>query len=179
MIRTFLALALPDPLLDLLSLAQHRLEIDQPVPRENLHVTVLFLGEQPVPVLEDLHAALETRTLPAADIRLTGLGVFGGDRPRSLHATLAADPGLAALHTRVLAAARDAGITAERRRFVPHVTLARFRPGETSAAMLARSLARHGPLVSDAHRVTEITLMRSHLGRAGASYDALASYPLV
>jgi len=178
MIRAFLGLALPDPLAHALTVAQHRLRLARPIPPENLHVTLAFLGEQPEPVLEELHHVLTARPLPAAVVQLTGLGVFGGDKPRSLHATLAPDPGLVALQGRVTVAARAAGLTLERRRFAPHVTLARFRPGEASAPALAAMLGAHGPLVSEPARVEEMILYRSTLRRDGSVYDPLAAYPL-
>ncbi|MCB1395750.1 MAG: RNA 2',3'-cyclic phosphodiesterase [Rhodobacteraceae bacterium] len=178
MIRAFLGLPLPDPLIHVLTVAQHRLRLARPIPPENLHVTLAFLGEQPEPVLEELHHALVARPLPAVVVQVTGLGVFGGDKPRSLHATLSPDPGLEALQGRVAAAVRAVGLGLERRRFVPHVTLARFRPGETSAPALAAMLGAHGPLVSEPVEVGEMILYRSTLRRDGSVYDPLAEYPL-
>lgn len=178
MIRAFLGLPLPDLLEHSLTIAQHRLRLARPVDSEALHVTLVFLGEQPEPVLEELHLALDGAALPRAMVQLAGLGVFGGDKPRSLHARLAPDPGLMALQARVAAAARSAGITLERRRFVPHVILARFRTGEVTAAALAAALGAHGPLTSAPHPVDRLILYRSTLRRDGAVHDPLAEYPL-
>jgi RNA 2',3'-cyclic 3'-phosphodiesterase len=178
MIRAFLALPLPEPMIHSLTVAQHRLRLDSPVPPENLHVTLAFLGDQREPVLEELHQLLDTRALPMPVLRLDGLGVFGGAKPRNLHATLAPDPGLSALHGKVASAVRDAGIALERRKFVPHVTLARFGPGAASAHALAASIEALGALRSEPHAIDMLVLYWLTLRRDGAVYDPLAEYPL-
>lgn len=178
MIRAFLALPLPDPLLHSLTVAQHRLRLDAPVPPENFHVTLAFLGDQREPVLEELHAILETRALPMPTLRLDGLGVFGGAKPRNIHAAIAPDPALTALHGKVAAAARDAGIKLEGRKYVPHVTLARFAPGTGPAPALAAAIQSVGAVTSQPHAVDTMRLYRSTLRRGGAVYDPLAEYPL-
>lgn len=178
MIRAFLALPLPDWLCAALGTVQERLRLPRPVPEEDLHLTVAFLGDQPEPALAELDDALARLILPAPEIRVDGLGVFGGDRPRSLHATVAPDPQLSALRTRVLSAVRAAGLEIEATRFVPHVTLARFRPGETRAATLAAALGALGPVALPPARVGELVLYRSRLRPEGALHDDLARYPL-
>jgi 2'-5' RNA ligase len=178
MIRAFLALPLPDPILHRLGMVQHILRLDHAVPRESLHLTLAFLGEQPKTQLEELHHVLTARTLPVPALQLDGLGVFGGDTPRSLHARFAPDPRLLALQARVAQSVRDAGIVLERRRFIPHVTLARFTRGEVSAQTLAAGFAAVGALTSQPLVPDHLVLFRSTLRRDGAIYDALAEYPL-
>ncbi|WP_323035537.1 RNA 2',3'-cyclic phosphodiesterase [Pararhodobacter sp.] len=178
MIRAFLALPLPDAMRNRLTIVQHTLRLDDPVPAENLHVTLAFLGEQPEPKLEEMHLFLTARPLPMPVLRLAGLGVFGGNAPRNIHACLAPDPRLTALQARVVQAARGAGIALERRKFVPHVTLARFAKHEVSAETLAAAMQTVGRVHSDAHSVPEMVLYRSTLRKDGAVYDALAEYPL-
>jgi 2'-5' RNA ligase len=177
-IRAFLALPLPDVMLHRLTIVQHTLRLARPIPAENLHVTLAFLGEQPEHLLEEMHLFLTARPLPMPVLKLEGLGVFGGENPRNLHARIAPDPRLTALQSRVTQAARVAGITLERRKFVPHVTLARFAKGEVSAATLAAGLQTVGALRSDAHVADEMVLYRSTLRADGAVYDAMAEYPL-
>lgn len=178
MIRAFLALPLPDPILHRLGMVQHVLRLTDPIPRESLHLTLAFLGEQPEPVLEELHHGLNARALPMPVLQLDGLGVFGGDAPRSLHARIAPEPRLLALQARVSQIARDAGIALERRKFIPHVTLARFARGEVSAQTLAAGFAAVGALTSAPLVPEHLVLFRSTLRRDGAVHDALAEYQL-
>lgn len=178
MIRAFLALPLPDALRHRLTIVQHTLRLENPIPAENLHVTLAFLGEQPEPILEEMHLFLTARPLPMPTLKLDGLGVFGGNTPRNIHARITPDPRLTALQARVTQAARDAGMALERRKFVPHVTLARFAKAEVSAADLAAGMQAVGVVRSDAHAVPEMILYRSTLRKDGAVYDAMAEYPL-
>lgn len=173
MIRAFLALPLPQALADLLVPAQAALRLPRPVPAEDFHVTLAFLGEQREDVLEELHGALEAMRLPAADLALDGLGVMGG---RVVHAAIRPDPGLERLQARVAQAARGAGIALERRRFRPHVTLA--RGALPDAAALAAGFARAGAVTSPPVRAGVLAMIRSRLRPEGALYDVLAEYPL-
>jgi len=180
MIRAFVGLAVPESLAPALVAAQAGLPVGRPVPAEFLHLTLAFLGEQPAPVLEDLHYALERIAAPPIALRLEGLGSFGGDRPHTLYASVVADPELSLLRKRVETAAREVGIALPRTRFVPHVTIARM--GKTMMAeeyaRLHRYLAMRVALSAGPAVVPAFTLFRSRLGSEGASYEALADYPL-
>ena len=178
MIRAFLALPLPESVIAQLSLIQQRLRLTRPVPRENLHLTLVFLGEQRHDALETLHMDLESLRARGFWLRLDGLGVFGGDRPRNLHARVVGEPALEALQARLQRAARQAGMRPENRRFTPHVTLARFRPGEGDPAALAAAIQSVGALEAPLFAVESYGLYRSHLRADGAQYDLLADYPL-
>ena len=178
MIRAFLAFPLPEALAHRLSVVQHRLPLPRPVPMEDLHLTLVFLDSQPEPVLEELHHSLAALSLPAPALRLDGIGSFGGAEPVSLHALIAPDPRLTALHAKLAQAARGAGIAVPARRYVPHVTLARFRRGEADAPALERALAALGPVTSDPWVPGELVLYRSVLRPGGPVYDPLAAYPL-
>ncbi len=178
MIRAFLALPLPAEMAGRLHMLAQMLPLPRRVPPENMHLTLLFLGEVPEPLLEEAHHGFAAiRAAPFA-IDLAGLGLFGGDRPRSVHAAVRPEPRLDRLQARIETAARRAGLAPEARRFVPHVTLARFRPHEADLPRLAAALAgagepRFGPLA-----VERFVLYRSHLGRTAAHYEELATYPL-
>lgn len=180
MIRAFLALPVPETLEATLTIAQHRLPIPRPVPRENFHVTMAFLGDVQEPVLEELHNALELTTLPRVAIELYGFGTFGGNEPDNLHARVKLTPDLETLHARVGKLVRRAGITLEARKFVPHVTLGRFRKFEVLPETLAKALGDYGALRSAPMPAPNLTLYRSTLRHdAPPLYDPLASYPLI
>lgn len=181
MIRAFVGIPLSDEVADALQAAQAGIPAGRVVPQENLHVTIAFLGEQPRPVLEDVHDALYAMRVPGFSLRIDGLGMFGGGRPRVLFAEVPSEPGLTQLRRKVVRAVHEAGIELQRERFHPHVTLARFGDGlrgEDAADMQAfvgrRVGIRAGPFA-----VERFILYRSHLGRAGPSYEPLAEYPLV
>jgi len=180
MIRAFVAIPLPDGVVRGLAATQAGLPAGRPVPAENFHLTVAFLGEHPTTVIEDVHLALQGIRGPAFSLSMSGVGLFGGARPRVLFAGIDPDPALSRLREKVLQAARGAGLRLDRERYSPHVTLARFNSGlKGEAAQEMRDFAarrmgfRAGPFT-----VEEFVLYRSTLGRNGPVYDELAVYPL-
>ncbi|MFN4058582.1 MAG: RNA 2',3'-cyclic phosphodiesterase [Roseinatronobacter sp.] len=179
MIRSFLGLDLPAPIRSQIVLQQFLLPVKDRVPPENLHITLLFLGEVPEPVLEELHLALEGARLgPRLELRLSGLGLFGKAAPHNLHAVVDPAPALMALHAKLAQTARRAGLTLEARKFQPHVTLSRLPKGSFLQHELEAALVRDALWRSDPFQVAELTLFRSTLRKSGAVYDVLAQYPL-
>ncbi|WP_353474966.1 RNA 2',3'-cyclic phosphodiesterase [Salipiger sp. H15] len=178
--RCFLALPLPEALLPALLAVQEAVPVGRAVPEENLHVTLAFLGEVGEAALQELHMELEGQALPGCRLRVAGLESFGGRSPRLLAAEIAAEPGLVALHGRVVRACRAAGIELERRRFRPHVTLVRFGAGLRGEAMarFERAVAGQVALATGAEEAEELRLVASTLTPEGAVYETLAAYAL-
>ncbi len=177
--RCFVAIAIPDHLRDALVSVQSRLPLGRPVARENLHLTLAFLDEQPEDRLEELHVELDRIRAAAFTLSLSGLGCFGGDKPRLIFADASPSPELEDLHRKVLGAARRAGITIARRRFHPHVTLARMRPGTGDAARIAAAISGLGDRPFPVMHVRSMSLFRSDLRPDGPIYDELADYDLI
>ena len=135
--RAFIGIGLTGEVADAVERLQAMLPVGRTVPRENLHLTLAFLDDQPEERLEELHYGLEAIRVAPFELAFTGLGTFGGDAPRVIFADVAACAPLAELQRRVTSAARRVGITPEARRFHPHVTMARLRPGAGNAARIA------------------------------------------
>ncbi len=179
MIRSFVALDLPDTVRSALAVQQFLLPLPRAVPVENLHLTLVFLGELPDALLEATHEAFCALRLPGVALELSGLGLFGGDRPTSVHAAAVACDPLLRVQRKIATAARRAGVDLPARRFVPHVTLGRFRPPPPEDRMrLERAVAMQGGFRSGPVPVTEFVLYRSTLTRQGSRYDDLARYPM-
>jgi len=180
MLRAFVAIPLPDEVVDALTGAQAGLPAGRPVAPENLHITVAFLGEHPEPLVEDVHYALDRIRAPAFQLTLDGLGLFGGDRPRVLYAGVRPEPMLSHLREKVLQAARGAGLRMDRARYNPHVTLARFNSGlkGEDAEKMRNFTVRRMAFKTGPFEVGEFHLYRSTLGRNGPIYEELAAYPL-
>ena len=177
--RLFAALPMPEDVQDRLDVLSHMLPLSRRVPCENYHLTLAFLGDAvPDDIGQAAHEAFEGIRLPPVTLTFRGAGVFGGAKPRSVHAEVLPDPGLSRLQAKVETAARRAGAPVENRRFAPHVTLSRPRPHQVDLPRLEAALLQVagftiGPVTFDA-----FALYESHLGPDGPTYDELARYPL-
>ena len=178
MIRAFAALALPEAVRFDLMLVQQGLPVPRTVAPESLHLTLIFLGELPERQLEDVDAAFRAVAAPGVELALAGVDLFGGARPRVVYVGVAANPGLDHLQGKVETAARSAGLALPRRRFVPHVTLARLPERFAERGRLEQAVVGRSAYAAPRFAVEDFRLFRSHLGGEGASYSELARYPL-
>ena len=110
------------------------------------------------------------------------MGLFGKmTEPRVLWAGVKPRDGLTHLHEKIDRALMAAGLEPEHQKFVPHITLARFKIRGRHAVPpkgLVMFLETHGKIAGHGFGVEEFILYRSHLGQEGASYEALVHYPL-
>lgn len=179
MIRAFLAINLPEDTRHRLSLLQYLLPLPNPVDEENLHLTLSFLGEQPDHILEAVHEAMTALTLPAFELVLKGVGLFGRAKPRLAYAAVQPNDTLTRLQTKVETAARRAGVVIPAQHYVPHITLGRFKAMPAEAVMeLERALVEQAAFHCAPISVTQFSLMASHPGPKGGWYENLADYPL-
>jgi 2'-5' RNA ligase len=146
---------------------------------EGLHLTLRFFGEVPVGDIERLAARLGEAFagLPAFALEFRGCGVFP-DRgnPRVLWVGISSPPpALFELQSRAEAVARALGFAPEKRRFEPHLTVARFRePLKKLASLLGAVEGRDFGRTP----VDEAVLFESRLSPAGSTYLRLRVYPL-
>jgi RNA 2',3'-cyclic 3'-phosphodiesterase len=156
---------------------------------ELLHVTICFLGERPLQEVDSISDQLAACERPAVELSLGAPLWLPPRRPRALAVELHdKSSALARLHAELvarLAADPDQTVASghpsapggaesapRRRRFRPHVTVARMRSGD---APRERALP---PTPTRTFSPNELVLYRSWLSPEGASYERLASYPL-
>jgi len=178
MVRLFVALDLPEAVRDRLRLltgmklpgARWR----QP---EQMHLTLRFVGEVDHGQADDIDAALAGISAPGFELTFGGVGVFEtGRRVHALWAGVERNPALEHLRAKVESAVVRAGCAPERRKFSPHVTLARL--DQPDAAKLGEFLHAHGLFRLGPVPVEHFTLFSSWLGRDAAHYTPEADYPL-
>ena len=144
---------------------------------EQMHLTLRFIGEVDGHTQDDIEAALSRVHVAPFSVRVDGMGCFGNGRnARVLWAGLAADGTLGRLQSKVETAISQVGLAPERRKFHPHVTLARLKHPDMNR--LRDYLARNGDVVSEDLPMDHFTLFSSHLGHAGAVYRTEATFPL-
>lgn len=177
--RLFVAIPMPEDVADRLSGLMGGLDGARWVDPDDLHLTLRFAGEVDGGTAEDLAGQLRALRAPAFDLRLSGFGTFGsGRRLRALWAGVEPCPALELLQGRVEAAARAAGLEAEPRKFVPHVTLARFAGGAVGEDEVARWITLRGPFAAGPFPVREAVLFESFPGRDGPHYEPRLAVPL-
>jgi 2'-5' RNA ligase len=178
MIRAFLGIALPPEVRGACQVQQFLLPLPRKVEPEDLHLTLVFLGNCPDPALEAAHERFEALRFPAFPLRLQGLGLFGKARPHTAWAGVAPSEPLVRLQSKAETIARRAGCPVDSRSYLPHVTLGRFPvPAPPDIARLERAVALDQGFSVGPWEVRELTLWRSHLGKT-ARYEVLATYPL-
>lgn len=145
-----------------------------------LHATLRFIGETDRHGLDALLLALGTERFARIEAGLGGFGWFDRKgRVDQLWAGLAPRDSLAALHARLDRLCVRAGFAPESRKFVPHVTLARFaRSTAPDPAQIAAWTAAQPPLASQRFAFDELHLMQSHIGHEGSVYEPIAAFPM-
>jgi len=147
----------------------------RPVPADNLHVTVVFLGNVADADIERLAAEMAAVCArePAFALQVMHARPAPERRPRMLWALIGASDPLARLSRSLHEVARHAAPNrAKPLRGYGHITLARYRRPlpELEAAELPLDEHRFG--------VGELQLVRSRLSPKGARYDTVAILPL-
>jgi 2'-5' RNA ligase len=147
------------------------------VPPENYHLTLRFIGEIPGHVARDVDDALLGLRAKGFALTLTGMGTFAkGGVSVALWAGVERTPSLEHLRNKIETALQRCGLEPERRRFQPHVSLARLdNPAEAKVAAFvqAHNLFRSAPIP-----VEHFTLFSSVLGKDRAVYTPEAEYEL-
>ena len=166
--RAFLALPVPEDTAAALVRLQSDLRSGRPVPEENLHLTLAFLGDVGDQALHELHLGLVSALFRTAPVRFTGLAGFPARDGQLIVAEVAPDPALVTLQGQITRIARAAGLELPRRRFRPHVTLMRGA---------RRGLVGGRPELP-AYLADRLVLYRSTLRPDGARHDEIESYPL-
>lgn len=123
--RLFFALW-PEPGLqrEAAALASRHVQARRPVPEQRLHVTLVFLGSLEAPQEQRARAAAGRVAGEPFELRLDRLGHWAG-RGISWLAPSRVPPPLVELQGRLQRALEQEGFEPERRRFHPHMTLAR------------------------------------------------------
>jgi 2'-5' RNA ligase len=138
-----------------------------------MHLTLCFLGEQPLACVDELAGVLGSAAEAVAALGELSLGAplwLPPRRPRVL-AVAIGDPagGLGALRAQLAAEiAATIGWDPGSQRFRPHVTVARMRSASERPAAFEPTPQLH-------FSCDKVVLLRSHLEPAGARYEELAS----
>ncbi len=174
--RLFVAVALPDPVVESLLAIQGGVPGARWQTREQLHLTLRFIGEADGLRTAAIHDALTSISAPAFSLELKGVGFFGGRTPRDLWAGVAASEPLNHLQRKIESALQRIGLEPESRKYTPHVTLARLKGSQKGRVL--DFLAGHALYSSGPFAVDSFILYSSKMTSDGSIYRAEKAYRL-
>lgn len=174
--RLFTALEIPAEIGFSLSLLRGGLPGARWIDAENYHVTLRFIGDIDEPTADEIAGALARVDRPRFEVALQGLDALTPRKPHSLVACVKASAALKELqaeHERII---QRVGLEPERRKFTPHVTLARLKGA--SGPDVARYLALRGDFRTPPFPVGRFVLLSSRASKGGGPYVMEEAYPL-
>jgi 2'-5' RNA ligase len=189
MLRSFIALEVPAGIQNALAstTASLRKALPRPLVRwvepNNVHLTLIFLGDVATVRLEQLADALRDEALAHKpfELSVSGLEAFPHARKaRIIWIGLAAPPGLATLVRGVQSAAARLGFAQEERPFSPHLTIGRVgqHVSETDLQRIRAALEETSIGVIGTFRVEVLQVFKSELKPGGPVYTRLYALPL-
>jgi len=174
--RLFVALSIPDPVAQALALIQNGVPGARWQTREQLHLTLRFIGEvdgRDAAMIDDALAAIAA---PRFALEPHGVGQFGNKNPHALWAGVRQSESLLHLRRKVETAIQRAGREPDRSKYTPHVTLARLNRPNVGRVM--DYLTDHALFTAPPFPVDGFILYSSVLTGDGSIYRAERAYRL-
>ncbi|MBC7430719.1 MAG: RNA 2',3'-cyclic phosphodiesterase [Rubritepida sp.] len=176
-LRLFVALALPGELTEQISAIATGIPGARWIRPDNYHLTLRFIGEVQNWQAEEVDEALASIRARPFELSLHGLGTFEKQgRIQSLHVTADRRDALTHLQNKIETALQRIGLPSERRRFTPHVTLA--RTDAVAPQKLVEYVQHHNLFRAEPVRVESFVLFSSLLGKEAAHYVPEVEYEL-
>jgi 2'-5' RNA ligase len=150
----------------------------RPVPVDQLHLTLKFIGEVEGSKFLDIQDALKEIFLPKFSLSLKGVGTFPPrGMPRVLWAGVEQAERTNALRSAIDRTLAVLNIPRDKKKYTPHLTLARLR--NSPIHDLQQFLAGNAFFQSSEFPVDNFHLYRSRLTTKGAQHTIERTYPLI
>ncbi len=181
-IRTFVAVELQKPARqscrDILSQLDKRIDGYRWVNRDNLHITLNFLGEVPdprIPKICEVVSSVACLWQPF-EITLARLGAFPSiNRPRVVWIGVGqGDRELGRLQKALSKPLKPFGFARNRSDFHPHLTLGRIKKNQRFDPNTSQFIDENADLDCGTSLVGEVVVFSSHLERNGPMYTAMS-----
>jgi 2'-5' RNA ligase len=174
--RLFVALPIPQVVAQSIMLIQGGVPGARWQTREQLHLTLRFIGQvdgRDAAMLDDALAAIRAS---AFDLQLHGVGQFGNKQPHTLWISLRKSQALEHLQRKIDTAIRRVGQPQDAHKFTPHVTVGRLRSPDCGKVI--EWLAHNALYTSIEFRADAFNLYSSRLTSDGSVYAVEREYPL-
>ena len=178
--RLFIATDLPSSVIESISEVRKDLTTKPEKARwvrpESMHLTLKFLGEVAPDRVSALDGRLETIRRPAFQVSISGVGFFPNERaPRVFWAGVSSQD-LERLATEIEQQMAELDFPAERRRFSPHLTLARSRRNVRIEPKLVQEAERFRNREFGMFTTDRFYLYESQLESGGVIHTKLREY---
>ncbi len=175
--RLFVGIELPPLVRDRVALLAGGIPGARWEPAEKLHLTLRFLGEIEGSTLRAVIDALDGVRAAPFSVTLQGMGHFPPrGEPHSVWVGVEDPTDLIDLHRRIDRALVRVGLEPDRRKFAPHVTLARLRA--SPSRKVAEFLTHHALFRADPFDVEAFALFSSVRGPNGSKYTVERTFDL-
>ncbi len=146
----------------------------KPVEDQNLHITLRFLGEIPVSLIDEVYQVMNSVSFRKFKVKLVGVGAFPSPvRPRVIWVGVREGAEeLARIHREIEKGLRRLGFRPEKEEFVPHITLARIK-GSRNIDRVVKLINQYADYEVGEIIVESIRLKQSILTRSGPIYRTL------
>jgi 2'-5' RNA ligase len=174
--RLFTGIEIPVDVADRLSYLRGGLAGARWISPANYHLTLRFIGDVDMVAAEAAAEGLSRVSRGSFSLRFTGIGALGTRKPHAVVAEVEPSQPLMDLqaeHERIL---RRIGLAPERRKYTPHITLARLRGG--SSRDIAEYLTLRGGFFAAPFPVDRFVLFSSRNSVGGGPYMVEQTYEL-
>ncbi|GAA0785593.1 RNA 2',3'-cyclic phosphodiesterase [Roseibium denhamense] len=174
--RLFTGLEIPSQTALMLSMLRGGLRGARWIDTENYHITLRFIGDIDDRTAYEVAAGLDRIRREPVEIRLNGLGSFGNGKPHAVWARVDPTAQLAELQAEQERIIQRLKLAPERRKYVPHVTLARCKT--SSNEDVAKWLSERGNFQAPPFIAGRFVLFSSRSSIGGGPYLVEEAYPL-
>lgn len=177
MYRLFVAISLPEDVKDEIQSLSYGLPGARWLDSDQTHLTLRFIGEVDGGRFGEIKETLAEVSFDPFSLSLQGVGHFPPrGMPRVLWVGVKAPDELAGIKSRIDSALRRTGVELEKRKFSPHITIARLK--NTPKSRVAGFIAAHNLYQSREFEVDQYHLYSSVLTPKGAIHTLEVSYGL-
>lgn len=174
--RLFTGLEIPSQTGLMLSMLRGGLRGARWIDPENYHLTLRFIGDIDERTADEVVAALDRIRREPFEVKLTGLGSFGNGKPHAVWARVEPSQELAELQAEQERILQRLHLPAERRKYIPHVTVARCKTSTNEE--VAKWLSERGDFQAPSFVAGRFVLFSAKASVGGGPYLVEEAYPL-
>jgi 2'-5' RNA ligase len=177
--RLFIAIDFPDEVRESVANMCIGIPVAKWVSKDQLHLTLRFVGDVDARLFSDIQDVLHDVNASTFSITLKGVGYFPPrKKPNTLWVGIEPCEALTILRDEIELLMEELGLEPEKRKYHPHLTVARLRP-EAPLDRITGFLAANSLFKVENVPVSEFHLYSSVLMPAGAVHTMEASYQLI